>query len=255
MEIFLKNAKNLIMPVVLACVFALNVGTIQAACFWVCDNFAPCPSGYSVYTNQMLPWPWSPYGWACFPCGGYCWLPGGGHAAGPVCATGPYSGCIDIGPYCTHYAFVCNGECDPAHFKCKVGNLINLGNLPNDAGWYWDCGGVNGGFTDHCSETNCAPNTCVGQTCTNPSGVVPGTKQPDWKVVCSKSDVTCTQEDCESTIPRWSYDCKKVDQACGLGEIACNDSDWEICRQMDRGTQTCGACPRNDGGWKEVKPD
>jgi len=178
MKIICNNPKNIIIAVVFACICLASAAPAEAGCYQVCDPmYAPCPSGYSVYTNQMLPWPWSPYGWACFPCGGYCWLSGGGHAAGPVCATGPYSGCINIGPYLTGWNCYerCDGECNNSiRNACTIPNsLINsIWQGENATDWTWYCPGKNGGSNSvQCSFPK--PSPVNGSCQTFPSGIDP----------------------------------------------------------------------------------
>jgi len=267
MEIFLKKTKNLIMPVVLTCVFALNVGTIQAACFWVCDNFAPCPSGYSVYTNQMLPWPWSPYGWACFPCGGYgcfgaAWTPTFGFRGGMVCSqitsyflgnpAYPLGSCMEPGSYVT----ACNAECAPNHFNCKIGPVIPGSPRNEPTGWAWACQGFNG-RNDHCFEPYPVP--VVNGACqTFLSGVDPlptasnqlcltgtasavsgnGTNSSPWTWTCVGSGTGHTNANCYAKKP-----CVYDNYSCSRSpfDVKCENTYPENCGKSLPVNMVCSA--------------
>ena len=310
MKIFCNNTKNIIIVAVFAIICLVNDTPAEAECY-----FSNCPQGYTYINNQIQPYPWSPYGWACFPCTGYgcfgaAWTPTFGFRGGMVCSqitsyflgnpAYPLGSCMEPGSYVT----ACNAECAPNHFNCKIGPVIPGSPRNGATGWEWACAGFNGrddycfesyppvngtcsspanhlagcangttqvnlvtsadkwtwgcnglyGGTNTsavaCVETNCAPNICVGQTCTNASGVVSGTRQPDWEEKCVRIAIDCTQEYCESTIPDSSYICTLHDNN-GCSPDASCDASTKCPAPL---TQNCLACPRDAGGWREVSP-
>ncbi len=285
MKIFCNNSKNIIIAITFAFVCLAGAGTAEAGCYQVCDPIlAPCPSGYSVYNNQLYPWAPSPFGWACFPCGGYgCWLGAAwGHVGGSVCATGLLNGCIDIGPYIVGWNCYtrCDGEWSAwsaCSATCGGGTQTRTCTNPAPLNGGANCVGpssqacntqacpapVNGGWSDWsaCSVT-CGGGTQT-RTCTNPAPANGGAPcsgassqacntqaccSPNFQDVCTPPNID--NIDCANTCGQTitvTPTCSRIDLNGCMAPTTCVGSCTPV-------TKICPACPLDTGAWREVSP-
>ena len=273
MKIICKNPRNIIIAVVFACICLASAAPAEAECY-----YSNCPSGYTYTNNSIYPWPLSPYSWACFPCGGYCWVPGAGYPQGPVCARiTSYLGSYPIADSCVapgSYVTLCNAECAPNHFNCKIGPVIPGSPRNGATGWEWSCQGfngrsascfepfpVNGGWSDWSTcSVSCGGGTQT-RTCTNPAPANGGSPcsgasskdcntqaccNSDFQDTCLPTKINC-ENSCGQTITV-TPTCSRIDvNGCDMTPTTCVGSCTPV-------TRICPDCPLETGAWREVSP-
>ena len=218
MKIICKNPRNIIIAVAFACICLASAVPAEAACYQVCNNpmYAPCPSGYSVYTNQAYLWTLSPFNYACFPCGGYgCFLgPAWGHVGGPVCATGLLNGCIDIGPYIVGWNCYtrCDGEWSAwsaCSATCGGGTQTRTCTNPAPANGGLDCSGPS---SQICNTQACVP---TDGACSSPANHTVGAR-------CEKG----AESNFATLADKWTWDC--LGDNGGVNAINCTEDNCAV---------------------------
>lgn len=253
MKIICKNTRNIIVAVAFACLCLASAAPAEAACYWSWEvvRIEPCPTGKSLQLNRVVaPYPWSPLGWACLPCGGYaCNGGGGGMPYGIFCANNSgIGGCEYPAPHPIYdWAWRCDGECQtfPSGInplpssRCLAGDSSTVsGNGTNGSPWTWTCVGTGPGHTDApCT----AKKPCV---------------YDNYSCDRSGSDVICANtypENCEKTLP--------VNKICSARDV--NGTCSGVLSQSDcvaagtpcaNTTENCASCPLEPGRWREVSP-
>ena len=256
MKIIFKNTKNIIIAFAFAFVCLASAAPAEAGCSMVCTATSECPAGYRKYAVNDFrglvfvcapTWvevqPWYPGVYVSAWNHPDCWLaskprPNGCQYVGLIGAdyvmhycrsTGNCNEMTEVprintylrsvGSYCTSYSWVCNGECNPAHFNCNFGVPANQTNLPNNftqpnTGWRWDCNGTGGGNNMYsCTEANCEATTCKGVFCLNPSGWTTGKKDCINGVCDNSTQYSCitsspaTSRGEDTTRTQWTWTC------------------------------------------------
>ncbi|HRY28038.1 MAG TPA: hypothetical protein P5323_02780 [Candidatus Moranbacteria bacterium] len=287
MKIICKNTRNIIIAVAFVCICLVGAETAEAGCYlsYQVIRYESCPVGKSLQLNYPQWWPpsalrcnlYPPYNnpihplynerCACFPCGGYaCMGGGGGLPFGTYCANNSgYGGCEAPGSHPVYnWVWRCDGDCNNSIlYACTTPNslIASIGPKTDDASyWYWYCPGNTYGINS--SRCQFSKEPIVNGSCqTFPSGVDPlptasnqlcatgtasavsglGTYEYPWTWTCFGSSGGADDPSCSAKKP-----CEYTEYKCtrSSADVTCEDTYPENCEKILPVNKICHATDR-----------